>query len=165
VVAFPLGDHGILVRLQGGVEGGSFVVRQGDPPGAGPLVAGLGDRPRRPWPRIGLGTRLELDRGAQLADRGAFGELGVVRIGAVGRPVRDDADLVRENRPSRIPSAQRGNSCSRCATLAIVLAFFDDVPIFQATNAATDHAPVAPHSSSRSISATMSTTRPSIALR
>jgi len=49
--------------------------------------------------------------------------------------------------------------------VAIVLAFPDDEPVFQATNAATDRAPVAPHSSSRSTSATISTMRPSIALR
>ncbi|MDT5079960.1 MAG: hypothetical protein QOJ80_4597, partial [Mycobacterium sp.] len=44
---------------------------------------------------LGLGTRLQLDRGAQLADRRHGGEFGVVRIGAVGRPVCDDADLVQ----------------------------------------------------------------------
>ncbi len=41
----------------------------------------------------------------------------------------------------------------------------EDKPSFQATSAATERAPVAPHSSSRSNSATMSTMRPSIALR
>src|SRR5215212_5337094 len=44
-------------------------------------------------------------------------------------------------------------------------AFAGDEPVFQATNAATDRAPVAPHSESRSISAAISTMRPSIALR
>ena len=63
-----------------------------------------------------------------------------------------------------MPWAQRGNAASRCATVAIVLAFADDEPIFQATNAAIDRAPVAPHSSSRSSSATISTMRPSIAV-
>ena len=64
-----------------------------------------------------------------------------------------------------MPCAQRGNASSRRATVVIVWAFADDEPSFQATNAATDRAPVAPHSSSRSISATISTMRPSIALR
>jgi hypothetical protein len=41
--------------------------------------------------------------------------------------------------------------------VAIVLALCGDTPVFQATNAAIERAPVAPHSSSRSISATMST--------
>ncbi len=48
---------------------------------------------------------------------------------------------------------------------AIALALAVDEPVFHATNAATDRTPVAPHSSSRSISATTSTMRPSIALR
>ena len=62
-------------------------------------------------------------------------------------------------------SAQRGNSSNRRATVAIVWAFADDEAVFQATNAATDRAPVAPTNSSRSISATISTMRPSMALR
>ena len=40
-----------------------------------------------------------------------------------------------------------------------------DEPSFQATNPAIDRAPVAPHNPSRSTSATISTMRPSIALR
>ena len=63
-----------------------------------------------------------------------------------------------------MPCAQRGNASSRCATVAIVLALAADEPIFQATNAAIDRAPVAPHNSSRSSSATISTMRPSIAV-
>src|SRR5215211_7418350 len=47
----------------------------------------------------------------------------------------------------------------------MVCALAGDEPVFQATNAATDRAPVAPHSESRSISAAISTMRPSIALR
>jgi hypothetical protein len=54
-----------------------------------------------------------------------------------------------------MPAAQRGNSASRCAIVAIVFAFPADVPSFQATTAATDRAPVAPHNSSRSNSATI----------
>src|SRR5215212_12203855 len=46
-----------------------------------------------------------------------------------------------------------------------VCALAGDEPVFQATNAATDRAPVAPHKLSRSISAAISTMRPSIALR
>ena len=49
--------------------------------------------------------------------------------------------------------------------VVMVWALAEDVPSFQATSAATDRAPVAPHSSSRSISATISTMRPSMALR
>ncbi|CKQ67020.1 Uncharacterised protein [Mycobacterium tuberculosis] len=49
--------------------------------------------------------------------------------------------------------------------MAIVWALPDEQPIFQATNPATDRAPVTPHNPSRSSSATISTMRPSIALR
>ena len=86
-------------------------------------------------------------------------------IGSLARARRDDADLIQ--RQSALPHTLRaaGNSSSRRATVAIVWAFPDDEPSFQATNAATDRAPVAPHNSSRSISATISTMRPSIALR
>ncbi len=49
--------------------------------------------------------------------------------------------------------------------VVIVWAFADEEPNFQATNAATERAPVSPQSSSRSISATISTMRPSMALR
>ncbi len=64
-----------------------------------------------------------------------------------------------------MPAAHRGNSRRRWATVAIVSAFVGETPVFQATSAGTDRAAVAPHSSSWSISATMSTMRPSIALR
>lgn len=47
----------------------------------------------------------------------------------------------------------------------VVSAFLDETPIFQATNASTERQPVIPASSSRSISAMMSTSRPSMALR
>ncbi|CNP47055.1 Uncharacterised protein [Mycobacterium tuberculosis] len=49
--------------------------------------------------------------------------------------------------------------------MVIVRALADDVASFQASNAATERAPVEPQSSSRSISAAISTTRVSIALR
>ena len=44
VVAFPLRDEGVVVGLQGGVEGGGFGVGQGDAPGGGVFAVGLGDR-------------------------------------------------------------------------------------------------------------------------
>src|SRR6476660_4715335 len=47
----------------------------------------------------------------------------------------------------------------------MVCAVVDDEPSFQATNAATDRAPVEPHRPSCSISAAISTIRASIALR
>ena len=49
--------------------------------------------------------------------------------------------------------------------MVIVLALPSEAPNFQATNPATDRAPVAPHNPSRSTSATISTMRPSMALR
>src|SRR5690242_19451744 len=64
-----------------------------------------------------------------------------------------------------MPWTQRGNSSSRPAIVAIVCAFAGEQPAFQATNAGTDRAPVTPHKPSRSMSATISTMRPSIALR
>jgi len=64
-----------------------------------------------------------------------------------------------------MPCAQRGNSLSRCATVVMVWALADDEPSFHATNADAERAPVEPQSSSRSISATISTMRASIALR
>src|SRR5690242_1889946 len=47
----------------------------------------------------------------------------------------------------------------------MVFAVVEDNPSRQATNPAIERAPVAPHNRSRSISATISTTRPSMALR
>ncbi len=67
------------------------------------------------------------------------------------------------DQPGRNVRAKSG--LSRPATVVIVWAFVGEQPVFQAINAATDRAPVAPHSSSRSISAAISTMRPSIALR
>jgi len=49
--------------------------------------------------------------------------------------------------------------------VVIVWALAGEQPVFQATNAGTDRAPVTPHNWSPSISATISTMRPSIALR
>jgi len=44
-----------------------------------------------------------------------------------------------------MPWAQRGNSGSRLAMVVIVWAFAGEQPVFHATNAGTDRAPVAPH--------------------
>jgi hypothetical protein len=44
-----------------------------------------------------------------------------------------------------MPWAQRGNSVSRPATVEIVWALAGEQPVFQATNAGTDRAPVIPH--------------------
>ena len=41
VVVFPVGDQRIQMRLQGGVEGGGFVVGQGDLPAGGLVAAGF----------------------------------------------------------------------------------------------------------------------------
>jgi hypothetical protein len=49
--------------------------------------------------------------------------------------------------------------------VVIVLAVVDEDPSFQATIASSDRAPVIPHKPSRSISAMISTIRPSTALR
>jgi hypothetical protein len=84
-----------VVGLQGGVERRRLGVRKFDPPRGGLVVDGLGDRPRRFWPGIGFGSRFQLNRGAQLADRGDTGQLRIVLIGAVGRPPRDDAHLIQ----------------------------------------------------------------------
>ena len=94
-----------------------------------------------------------------------LGQLRVVLVGAVGRPPGDDADLIQ-----RQPALAQARGAARELVEPVRdggdgSAFADDVPVFQATNAGIDRAPVAPQSSSRSISATMSTMRPSMALR
>ena len=53
--------------------------------------------------RIGLGSRFELDRGAQLADRGAPRQRRIVLIGTVGCPLRDHPDLIQ--RQPALPQA------------------------------------------------------------
>ena len=73
-------------------------------------------------------------------------------IGSLARPRRDHPDLIQ--RQPAFPHALRtAGKFRRRATVAIVCAFPDDDPVFQATNAATERAPVAPHNSSRSNSA------------
>ncbi|MCV7424895.1 hypothetical protein H7K45_30600 [Mycobacterium yunnanensis] len=58
-----------------------------------------------------------------------------------------------------------GNSERRSATVVMVCALWGEIPVRQATSAEMDRHPVLPHSPSPSISATMSTMRPSMALR
>ena len=86
-------------------------------------------------------------------------------IGTLGCPLGDHADLIQ--RQPALPHAlgAAGKLLQPARDGGDRVAFAGDEPVFQATNAATDRAPVAPHSSSRSISATISTMRPSIALR
>jgi hypothetical protein len=95
VVAFPVGDQGVLMRRQGGVEGGGFELGEANFPGGVLAVAGLGDR--RPGRRLGVFFRLgcEFDGGAELVDRRGLGQLGIVGVGAVGGSFGDDADLIQ----------------------------------------------------------------------
>ena len=101
VIALPLSDQRILMRLQGRVELRRLQMAKFDPPAGALVVGGLGDRgPRfgfRFGPRIGfgVGSRLELDRGAQLTDRRAAGELRIVFIGSVGSTSRNHTDLIQ----------------------------------------------------------------------
>jgi hypothetical protein len=47
VLVVVVGDERVAVGLQCGVEGGGFVVGQGDAPAGGVLAVGLGDRAGR----------------------------------------------------------------------------------------------------------------------
>ena len=49
-------------------------------------------------------------------------------IGPLARPPRDDADLIQRQPALPHPAAQRGNSASRRATVAMVCALVDDEP-------------------------------------
>ena len=102
-VVFPLGDQRVAVRLEGGFERGRFDVRQGDPPEVECSIAGFGDRGLRIGPRAGIGARLQLDCGAQLADCRDLGQLRVMRIGPVTCACGDHPDLVQ--RQSALPQA------------------------------------------------------------
>jgi hypothetical protein len=113
---------------------------------------------------FGFGSRFQPDRGAQPSDRDDLGQRHNAHRILPGAP-GDHADLIECHPPSRMSSAQRGNSASRPATAMIVWALAGEQPVFQATNVDTDRTPVMPHSPSRSISAAISTMRPSIALR
>ena len=53
--------------------------------------------------RIGFGSRFELDRGAQLADRGDLGQRGVMLIRTLAGPLGDHADLIQ--RQPALPQA------------------------------------------------------------
>ena len=86
VVAFPLRDQRIAMRLQRGVDLGRL--------GVGSVIRHVVDCSSlvvlidrcRSGCGSGCGSRFELDRGAQLADRGAARQLRVVLIRALGRP-------------------------------------------------------------------------------
>ena len=95
VIVFPLGDQRLAVAGQRRLEFGRFQVGQGDAPRGELLVAGLGDRGPRVRAGIGVGSRFELDRGAQLVDRGDPRQLGVVLVGSVGCSCGDDTDLIQ----------------------------------------------------------------------
>lgn len=76
---------------------------KGDAPAGVLAVGGLADR--RLWFRVWLrvGARFEVDRGAQLIDRGVGGKLRVVLIRARARPFGDHPDLI-ERQPA-LPQA------------------------------------------------------------
>ena len=95
VIVFPLGDQRIMMGLQRRVERRRVQMRKFDPVAGALLVGGLGDRPGWLGPRFGFGARFQLDRGAQLADRRATGQLRIMGIGSVGGLRRDDADLIQ----------------------------------------------------------------------
>ena len=96
VVAFPLGDQGVAVRLQGGVERGGVharsVIRSR---WRGPSVVLVIERCRF-GARGGVGAGFEFDCGAQLGDGG---DLGQLRRSGHRSPRRrvlgDDADLIQ----------------------------------------------------------------------
>ncbi|VAZ72517.1 hypothetical protein LAUMK4_00979 [Mycobacterium persicum] len=92
------------MRGQRGVELRRVVMGKSDPPTAELLIGGLGDRGLRLRPSIGFGSRFQLDRGAQLVDRGHPGQLQVMllqsRTGASG----DDPDLIQ--RQPTLPHAR-----------------------------------------------------------
>src|SRR6516225_8696316 len=83
------------MRRQGRVELRGVMVGKGDPITAAPLVGRRGDRALGLTPRFGVGSRFQLDRGAQLIDRGAARQLRVVLIGSLAGPRRDDPDLIQ----------------------------------------------------------------------
>jgi hypothetical protein len=95
VVVFPVGDQRVAMRRQRGVELRRLVVGQSDPPAAGLLAGGLGDRGLRWGPRIGFGSRFQADRGAQLVDRRDPGQLRVMLIRARTRACGDHPDLIQ----------------------------------------------------------------------
>ena len=97
VIMLPLGDQRIEMGLQGCVERGRLVMRQGDPPAGGLVAGGLGDRALRCRHRtgFGFGPRLEPDRRAQLVDRRYGRQLRVMLVRARAGTRGDDADLIQ----------------------------------------------------------------------
>jgi len=93
VVAFPVGDQRVVVRLQRGVERGGGRPGEFDPPAGQRAVGGFGDRGLR-CPTVGIWAGFEFDRGTQLVDRGVARQLGVMGIGALPGAGGDDADLI-----------------------------------------------------------------------
>ena len=85
------------MRGQRGVEHRGVGAGQGDPVAAAPLGAGRGDRTLGLAPRFGFGlrSRFQLDRGAQLSDRGDPGQLRVMLIRSLTRARRDHPDLIQ----------------------------------------------------------------------
>ncbi len=105
VVTFPVGDQRVLMRLHGGVELRRLHLGQGDPVGGVHRVDDLGERPLGPRCGLRLGTRLLLDRGAQLRHRRRCGRLRVVLVGPVGGVCGDHADLIQ--RQPALPHLRR----------------------------------------------------------
>ena len=121
------------------------------------------ERCGRAWSGSGRGSSLTAVRNWLTVATAA--SCGVMLIRAVAGACGDDPDLIQRQPTLPQALAQRGNSSSRPATVVMVWALADEEPSFQATNPATERAPVEPQNSSRSNSATISTMRPSIALR
>lgn len=80
VIALPLREQRIQMRLQGGVELGRLDMGKFDPPAGELLIAALGDRGLRRGRGSRVGSWLQADRGAQLADRGTARQLRVMLI-------------------------------------------------------------------------------------
>ena len=95
VITFPLGEQRIPMRRQRRIELRGLQSRKRDPVARALLVAGLGDRGLWFRPRLGFGSRFELDRGAQLADCGDRGQLRIMLIGSLGGLPGDDPDLIQ----------------------------------------------------------------------
>ena len=94
-ILLPVGDQRVTMRRQCRVELRRIQVRKFYSPTSELVAGGLGDRGLRLRPRIGFGSRFQLDRGTQLVDRGAARQLRVVLIRSITRPGRDDADLIQ----------------------------------------------------------------------
>ena len=95
VVAFPFIDQRIAMRGQGRIELRRLMVGKFDPPVGALLVGALGDRALIFGPALGFGSRFELDRGAQLVDRGNGGQRRIMRVRALPGALSDDTDLIQ----------------------------------------------------------------------